>query len=79
MKLIPALLLVCILGFIFSPVLLADPVDLKGKEGVVDPRDLKKSDPPERPLPIKEPTIPERERPTGDPHRKPTSVSAPRG
>ena len=36
----------------------ADPVDLRGKKGIVDPRDLKKYDPPQRPLHIKEPPPP---------------------
>jgi hypothetical protein len=37
----------------------ADPVDLRGKQGVVDPKDLKKSDPPPNPLKIKEPPAPD--------------------
>ena len=37
----------------------ADPVDLRGKQGVVDPKDLKKSDPPPKPLKIKEPPSPD--------------------
>lgn len=37
----------------------ADPVDLRGKQGVVDPKDLKKGDPPQKPLKIKEPPSPD--------------------
>lgn len=37
----------------------ADPVDLRGKQGVVDPKDLKKSDPPQKGLKTKEPPSPD--------------------
>jgi hypothetical protein len=56
-----ALIILLAACFTLSSVLVvfaADPVDLRGKRGVVDPKDLKRYDPPERSLHIKEPPSP---------------------
>ena len=73
MKKILGLCLGCTLGLVFMSVLAADPVDLRGKRGVVNPADLKKDDPPERSLKIKEPPSPEKEKPSGDKPASPPS------
>ena len=67
---------ICLAGALLTPVLVrADPVDLRGKRGVVDPRDLKRFDPKERSLHIKEPPAPERERPSGGQPQSPPNGS----
>lgn len=70
----PAVLILgCCLGFVSAAATASDPVDLRGKQGVIDPSDLKKHDPPERSLRITEPPSPVVERPSGDAPKNPPS------
>ncbi len=45
MKTVFVIIVAVLVCFSFNCAFAADPVDLRGKKGVVDPKDLKKDDP----------------------------------
>jgi len=65
-NLISAVVFVATMGIAVPQAANADPVDLRGKKGVVDPQDVKKDNPPERSLKIKEPPAPAVEKPKAE-------------
>ena len=58
MKSYVSAVLFIVVGAFAASALAADPVDLRGKEGVVDPKDLKKDNPKETTVNTKEPPAP---------------------